>query len=144
MTAELDKYLVPRGHPSYDRVSPVRDAAESRWIGRCKRCGATHRLEGVVAMGHRGGRSTLGITPTGTAIRGDYVIKADDGRVFMSADQGTNPTKVVVPCGDHFCTLTRVREGTKRSKHECGARCTSATGPQCDCRCKGKNHGADC
>lgn len=26
---------------------------------------------------------------------------------------------------------------------ECGARCMNATGPNCDCRCKGKNHGAN-
>lgn len=47
-----------------------------------------------------------------------------------------------VACGDHRAALRLVHEGRKASKHECGARCTSATGPQCDCRCRGANHGS--
>lgn len=104
---------------------------EQRWIGRCKKCGTTHKLEGRLMMGRRNGTS-------------DIVIKANDGQVYITADNGSNPSEVLVPCLDHWCRLKRVTEGSKKSKHECGARCTNATGPNCDCRCKGKNHGSNC
>lgn len=104
-------------------------AEHHRWIGRCKRCGRTHRLEGRIMVGRRG-------------TQGYQVIKADDGLVFMSDDLGSNPYAVRVRCGDHWCRLQMVHEGTKASKHECGARCVNATGPSCDCRCKGANHGS--
>ena len=29
------------------------------------------------------------------------------------------------------------------SKHECGAKCRNATGPNCECSCGGEHHGAD-
>jgi hypothetical protein len=29
----------------------------------------------------------------------------------------------------------------KLGTQECGDRCTSATGPACECKCKGENHG---
>jgi hypothetical protein len=109
------------GHPDIER----------RWIGRCKKCGATHKIEGRVMEGRRGKQV-------------DLVIRAHDGSVYITADNGSNSSEVVVPCGDHWCRLKCVMEGTKKSKHACGARCTNATGPQCDCRCKGKNHGSNC
>lgn len=31
--------------------------------------------------------------------------------------------------------------GKHSDRIECGARCTSATGPACECRCSGANHG---
>ena len=30
----------------------------------------------------------------------------------------------------------------KPSLHKCGARCMNSTGPNCECSCGGKNHGA--
>ena len=27
--------------------------------------------------------------------------------------------------------------------HDCDSRCRSAQGPNCECKCRGKNHGAD-
>lgn len=35
------------------------------------------------------------------------------------------------------------KESTFNSKprHECGPKCTSATGPNCECKCEGLNHG---
>lgn len=30
----------------------------------------------------------------------------------------------------------------RAGKQKCGARCQSATGPSCECQCKGENHGA--
>lgn len=29
------------------------------------------------------------------------------------------------------------------SRHKCNARCQSATGPNCECECGGKNHGGN-
>lgn len=122
---------------AYDRLSADRGSREiHRWIGRCKKCGATHRVDGRLLMGHAPGRH-------------DLVIRATDGRLLTAADQGTSVATLWMPCrGEgaerHHCLLRRVVEGTKRSKHQCGARCTSATGPNCDCRCRGANHGADC
>ena len=31
----------------------------------------------------------------------------------------------------------------RETAHQCGARCTSALGPVCDCTCAGEQHGAD-
>lgn len=33
--------------------------------------------------------------------------------------------------------------GSHSDKHTCGARCTSAVGPNCECSCGGENHGCD-
>lgn len=100
-----------------------------RWIGRCRRCDAEHRVEGRIASAYA------------SPGHHDSVVRATDGRLLTTSAQGTDPTLIWVPCGDHHCLLRRVHEGTKRSKHQCGARCTNATGPSCDCRCKGENHG---
>lgn len=111
-----------------DRAGTMSDV-EHRWIGRCKTCGKTQKIEGHVMLAYPG-------------IHGgaDYVIQTTDGRVYFT----TGAAAVKVPCGDHWCVLKMVEEGTKASKHTCGARCTSATGPNCDCRCRGKNHGSNC
>jgi hypothetical protein len=119
-TGAMLERIVPAGALSKD---------EHRWIGRCKKCGKTHKVEGRVMQGYRADRGG-----------GEYVIQANDGQVYVAE----HPHDVVVMCGDHWCRLKRVTEGTKQSKHECGARCMSSTGPNCDCRCKGKNHGSNC
>jgi hypothetical protein len=31
--------------------------------------------------------------------------------------------------------------GKHSDKRECGAKCTGATGPACECKCSGENHG---
>lgn len=117
----------------YDRIDSknVANLGDARWIGRCKKCGQTHKLEGRLTVASRPGLS-------------DYVIATHDGPVYTMGSMGSDASHVPVRCGDHWCTLKRVTEGTKHSKHECGARCTNATGPNCDCKCKGKNHGSGC
>ncbi len=119
---------------SYDSVNSgsIAGIVDGRWIGRCKKCGQTHKLEGRLTSAHRVGNG------------GDYVIVTHDGPIYTMAAMGSDTSKVLVRCGDHWCSLRRVHEGTKKSKHECGARCTNATGPSCDCRCRGKNHGSGC
>ena len=40
--------------------------------------------------------------------------------------------------------LTRIVDyKTNGSKHECGAKCRNAKGPNCECSCKGEYHGID-
>lgn len=117
----------------YDSIREAGYTERMRWIGRCKRDQRTHRIDGKVMRGYRTKETGGG---------SDFVITADNGLVFMCADLGSNPYDVHVRCGDHWCRLHRVHEGKKNSKHECGARCTNATGPACDCKCKGKNHGS--
>lgn len=119
---------------TYQRLSASPSSRKThRWVGRCARCGETHKIEGRMLSGHRHGAS-------GSA---DYVIRARDGRLLTTAAMGTDVSLIWVPCGDHRCLLRRVTEGTKKSKHQCGARCTSATGPNCDCKCRGENHGSN-
>lgn len=127
-------YAMPLEYVRISREGPLSEV-DSRWIGRCKRCKATHKLEGKIMRGARSASSGGG---------SDYVIQTSDGSLFTGSSMGSDPFKVWVPCGDHWSLLSRVHEGTKKSKHECGARCTNATGPNCDCRCKGTNHGKNC
>lgn len=110
----------------WTKAYPTLSTETHRWIGRCKKCGQTRKLEGRLLSASKG-----------------TVIETDHG-LYMVGDLGSNPYKVWVPCNGHWCLLHRVTEGTKKSKHECGARCTNATGPNCDCRCKGRNHGSNC
>lgn len=106
------------------------DDVTFRWIGRCKTCRTAHKIEGRLA----------------TALRGsvaDTVILAKDGNILVTGCNGTDHSRVTVACGDHRVTLKRVTEGRKHSKHECNAKCLASTGPNCDCKCKGANHGAN-
>ena len=146
MSSDVDRQIVEYLEPSegpvrsrnlgveYDRLYSAGSlSGPRRWVGRCKKCGQARRLEGEVRMGHRTGRA-------GSA---DYVVVGRDGQVYTTAAMGSDHSVVQVRCGDHWSSLRSVVEGTKRSKHECGTRCTSATGPSCDCRCRGQNHGRD-
>ena len=45
------------------------------------------------------------------------------------------------PCGSIKVTVNLVR-GTHNPDKACDARCTNATGPDCECSCTGANHGA--
>jgi hypothetical protein len=119
----------------YYRIGQI-SQDEGRWIGRCKTCQKTSQLEGRNAHAHYQTRSG--------GVQADTIVLAPDGRAFTCSSLGTDPSRLWVHCGTHWVLLRRVFEGKKHSKHECGARCTNATGPSCDCRCKGKNHGSNC
>lgn len=106
--------------------------APSRWIGRCKGCGVTAKVEGRVA------------TTAPTATTRDVAIVAVDGSVYSTRIY-SDASLVLKRCAcDRYVLLRQVTEGTKNSKHTCGSKCTNATGPSCDCRCKGANHGRNC
>ncbi len=113
----------------YTEILALRDTAILRYVGRCKRCARGVKLEGQLMQGRRANYT-------------DYVIRTADGSVYRCGDLGTNQYISHARCGDHFVKVSQVFEGTKGSKHTCGARCTNATGPSCDCRCKGANHGS--
>lgn len=116
---------------TYERLTADNQSAKRhRWVGKCKKCGRTHRVDGRLLNGYLPGGAH------------DQVVRSDDGRLLTTAANGTDPSLVWVRCGDHRCLLRRVHEGAKSSKHACGARCTNATGPSCDCRCRGANHGS--
>lgn len=116
---------------SFEISTDVRPTAQHRFIGRCKACGKAHKIEGVVFQ-----------APDARTNAAFFVVLSTDDRVYAAADLGTNPYKVTVRCGDHWIALRRVVEGKKNSKHECNAKCMASTGPSCDCRCKGANHGS--
>lgn len=100
----------------------------ARWIGRCKGCGATAKVEGRVAR----------------ATGSEMAVVAIDGTVYSTRIIG-DASLILKQCAcSRYVLLRKVTEGTKGSKHTCGARCTSSTGPNCDCRCKGANHGSNC
>ncbi len=110
-------------------------AAPCRWIGRCRGCRAAVRLEGVKVQGRsRGPRFDRA------------AVLAADGKLFLNYVLNEHEN-VVVRCTcepDRRVLLALVRDGGKpdSKRHNCGARCTGATGPACDCRCRGANHGA--
>jgi hypothetical protein len=43
-------------------------------------------------------------------------------------------------CGNYLRGQTIT--GRHSDKTECGPKCQSATGPACECKCRGENHGA--
>ena len=44
-------------------------------------------------------------------------------------------------CGSWVTACKPIK--ARMSAHECGAKCTSALGPSCDCECGGQRHGSD-
>lgn len=102
-----------------------------RWVGRCKGCGSAVKLEGTPMYDAGNGAAVLG----------------SDGMLYTTRVLNTHEMVLV----SHNCqrdgrwVFVRpvVDGGRPESKrHSCGARCTNATGPNCDCKCRGSNHGA--
>lgn len=104
-----------------------------RLLGRCKKCKSGHRTEGALEARtetHAGKGLATGKTFTEIS----YWI----GTARVNATFGEVRQYLVCGCGG-YVTLEPVR--AKESKHECGAKCLSATGPACECACRGENHG---
>lgn len=127
------------GHDYHTVNLSLRDYEPKRYIGKCKSCSKAYKLEGRIGHAMRNTYAPPGDAP---GCRVDFVVVSADDSVTTCADLGTNPTKVVIKCGDHHVALHRVIEGKKKSKHACNAKCLASTGPNCDCRCKGANHGS--
>lgn len=107
--------------------------APARWVGRCKGCRGAHRVDGVQARGMRGHHAEQ--------------VVISGGRVYRTTEQGSNATAMVIACSsckDRSVKLSRVFDDARpnRARHECNAKCLASTGPACECRCRGANHGS--
>ena len=61
-------------------------------------------------------------------------------------EPGKRQEPVLLHCAEPGCKRAMrafVVKGTYSDRQECGPRCQSATGPSCECRCAGANHGAN-
>lgn len=63
---------------------------------------------------------------------------------FIRADENSYAFPHCATCGLKIKSRSIVDYATGReeTRHECGPKCMAATGPNCECRCKGANHGA--
>lgn len=103
----------------------------SRFIGKCNRCKAVHRVEGTLVVEPRF-KQTAAIGSTGKTAelwKGRWVCCVS----CSCFDRSRNVNTLI--------QLERVRAAAVNT-HECGARCRNSTGPSCECSCKGQNHGA--
>lgn len=102
----------------------------NRWVGNCKTCRKAHRVDGFLARGRN--------------VVADEQIVVSGNRCYRTADHGSNATVLFVSCCQARVKLQRVYDSSKpnRPRHECNAKCLASTGPACECKCKGANHGA--
>lgn len=123
-TAVMAPRQLNRYRGTFRAAGPAR-----RWVGRCHGCGIAVKLEG---------------TPVYDSGNSAAVIGADDLVYTTRVLNSHEIVPIAHTCGRWAYTRPVVDGGKPDSKrHTCGARCTSATGPNCDCRCRGANHGAD-
>ena len=131
LTALVDRTTV-NADVTYEtiRTAGSRAPVVSRWIGRCKTCRKAHRIDGMLAVGHSGSSH-------------DQIIVSGNA-CYLTSCNGTDPTVVWVACCTTRAKLNRVFDSHKpnRPRHECNAKCLASTGPACECKCKGANHGA--
>lgn len=133
------------GHPH--RFAEIRVPAEGakleRWVGCCKACKAAVRLEGTATMARERVYSGAGeYTASAQGFTLTAVIAGE--RVYTTRVLNDHALVIVrCPCSA-FAAARRVYDGGKpdSKRHVCGARCTGATGPACDCKCRGANHGS--
>lgn len=97
----------------------------------CRTCGATFsvfakyvgRLSGPIAFEQ--------------GLKIEYVWEGSDGKIY----QETNSIlRFICECGAKRIALLVI--GKYNESKKCDGRCLAATGHQCECACKGKNHGA--
>lgn len=101
-----------------------------RWVGRCKTCRKGHSVAGSLARGRY--RNI------------DETVVVTGQQCYRTAGHGTDPTVLFISCCDARVKLAHVVDTAKpnRARHECNAKCLASTGPNCQCKCKGANHGA--
>lgn len=117
------------------RTDSTESETITRIIYRCQRCRQTVRVDYP------------------TLVKRHYYAVMD--QVFQAQRQGVRTEHVfILPDGresfwlpPHLCpTCSRVMgrtaiEGRLNPNVKCSGRCTSATGPVCECACAGANHG---
>lgn len=135
-TATMAPGQINRYRGAFRSAGPAR-----RWIGRC-RCGAGIKVEGEPLYDAKGDAAVLG----------------SDGLLYTTRVLNTHEVVLVHHRCDAAAAGRRgddwkpwrwvfarpVVDGGKSDskRHVCGSRCTNATGPSCDCRCRGANHGS--
>jgi hypothetical protein len=112
------------------------------YIVRCK-CGAAARVD-VPAKRVEKVRYTRGIIGVpGSAEAQHYAVKEEiydrDSFLLATISAWTSAHQRCWACGLRL-KIDRIK-GTYAPDHRCDARCTGATGHNCECSCGGKNHG---
>lgn len=103
-------------------------ANETRFVGKCPRCKTFHKVEGVLIKDPIYKTQVICGTHRADLWKGKWVVSVE----CTCIDRTTNSHRQV--------QLSKVFAAFE-STHECGARCINATGPSCECACRGKNHG---
>lgn len=103
--------------------------AARRWVGCCKGCKAPVKLDGTPVLDARGDAAVIGV----------------DGLLYTTRVLNTHELVLVAHTCGRWAFVRPVVDGGKpdSKRHRCGARCTNATGPNCDCKCRGANHGSN-
>lgn len=101
--------------------------AMHRFIGKCKACGAnTSVLAQLTSWQVAPGRTQWGFVNE----RGEHL---QESRIIQG------PTIPCRQCGKMI--HPKQVHGVYKADEECGAKCQTAKGPNCECKCKGLNHG---
>lgn len=114
---------------------------EHRYNAKCRKCGAAHSVmaapTGVyVAFDILKTAGLLG--HAGVYFSSHVAVLAETGGTLHLEHEGGIARTCL--CGREL-VLRRVR-GIVNADKKCDARCTHATGHDCECACGGKNHGA--
>lgn len=102
----------------------------ARFIGKCKRCKTIHKVEGQLEVEQR-----FKITATVDGKRADKW----KGRWVLSVECCARSANDLTS-GRNTVQLEKVFASAVTT-HNCGAKCRNATGPACECSCKGEHHG---
>jgi hypothetical protein len=119
-----------------------------RWIGRC-RCGTGVRVEGYPVLDSKGDAAVVGadgLVYTTRVLNTHEIVLVRHRCDPIACPQGhlTTDRVSVSEIGGRWVFCRPVFDGGKieSKRHTCGSRCTNATGPACDCKCRGANHGS--
>ena len=80
-------------------------------------------------------------TDTDTLEAPAFIGRCSRGHVTTAPATEYRAGWIPCPCGAH--AMARSLNATNHNGTRCSARCTGATGPDCECECVGRNHGRD-
>ena len=102
------------------------------YLGKCKTKGCKHATHVDFAD----------VQILDSAHRAEGVLITEQGAPYDSARPFIlNGVNVAARCPEHGVYRLQLVKGRLAPDHKCDARCTTATGPSCDCSCGGENHG---
>jgi hypothetical protein len=115
------------------------EGTTSPYIGKCTQCKTVIRIS--ITQYKR-------LTENRQGLRFEYSYDAPQG-CHESRRSGAVSWSLACPTcqtethwATHGIGLKKI-DGYLNEGKKCDARCTSATGPTCECQCAGENHGAD-